>query len=248
MKQFIEAIGARPNSQGPPEKQKDMLRIGLSDMNTDQHRLVYSTSAFGKRITRGNPEERSAAIKEGFLKTPLWAELHKRLGTTFTEQQFIETVKQITGVNDATIKDLHQLQFAYISDIGCVGRSYPFSKKSGLGKSKRSPKQIQNPIQPQTQTEKPRLVLKRSVPSEQPVPTKEKDDKEISMSEKPRSDDSTTAVSQDLIGLAEYLPPTEKVMIEFGKVKFELRDESSIALAKVLIRVKEKGLHGGNRE
>jgi hypothetical protein len=251
--QFVEIIGSKPTSTA--DKLRDMVSYGLIIRNND----TYTISESGQAIIKGSPAERSSKIEIALNKCPVWNYLITTVGKRPNRDVFDRVLTTHYGKINSEI--LENLWNAYKQDISSISSAPPFSKWSAI---------VRKPIDPQPtgftpphediveQKEEAIVILESPIKTRiEPVILSMDQTREIEPSvqietgtnpleEEPKSSERITRVSQDLIGLAKYLPSTEKVTIEFGNVKFELRDESSIELAKVLIQVKENGLLRGN--
>jgi|GEM_PF-2915487 len=231
--QFAELTGLGESSIR--DKLRDMEKYGF----VERDKKTYTSTKRGIAIKTGGPE-RQAAMWEAINLEPLWVGAIRAIGDKPERGVFDRWLKGLNEeYNNFSQEILDNIWSAFVSDISCTTRAPPYKGKI-TDVIKRKPSFTPPPISP-TANNIPQNEVKKNEPA---IQTKIQEVHMEAPNEKPQPSGSITVVSQDLIGLAEYLPSTEKVMIEFGKVKFELRDESSIALAKVLIRVKEKGLQG----
>lgn len=247
--QFVEIIGSKPTSTA--DKLRDMVSYGLILRSGDK----YTISESGQAIIRGSPAERSSKIEVALNRCPVWNYLITTVGKRPNRDVFNNAL--VTHYGKINSEILENLWNAYKQDISSVSGAPPFSKWSAI---------VRKPINPQPtgftppdediveQKEEIVVIAESPIKTQiEPViqPTDQVRPTELSiqteteanpLEDELKSSEKITKVSQDLIGLAKYLPSTEKITIEFGSVKFELRDESSIELAKVLIQVKENGL------
>jgi hypothetical protein len=201
---------------------------GGNDITTDTviRLLIQETG-----VSEGEARERAIEIKNAFLqdvKCITDFEPQQRSKLTFETPQ-----TQGQNLQESPVKvplETTEIPLAHVESHVAT-----LPQKPQIDVTIMNPK----PAAAKTQIEQ---IVQPTYPSKEIEPSVQTKTETNSLEEESKSPGKITIVSQDLIGLAKYLPSTEKITIEFGSVKFELRDESSIALAKVLIQVKENGL------
>jgi len=249
--QFVEVIGSKPTSTA--DKLRDMVSYGLIIRDGD----TYTISEAGQVIIKGNSAERSSTIKTALKNNKVWAYLISAIGVSPNREVFKKALTAHYGEVNSEI--LENLWNAYRQDISSISSVPPFSKWSTTVRKSTVPPDTPHGkataeqkeeiiVIPESRNNKTQLgsIVQLTEPAKENEPSVQTKTESNPFEEEPKPPEKIMTVSQDLIGLAKYLPSTEKITIEFGSVKFELRDESSIALAKVLIQVKEKGLLQGD--
>ena len=242
--QFSQVTRLGSSSTG--DKLRDMEDYGL--VQRDDTTFYYTITKIGLAIIAGGVERKSA-ILAAINNVPLWAQLINSIGRTPSQETFDKTIKGLPQYAHFDRETLNKLWFAYNYDISCLTKEPPYSEWTlKARKPRRKHLQRQEPLiehnipieEEKVEPTEPTVITQTA---EQTLQSNDQEKTEEIPSVE--NNEKITVVSQDLIGLAEYLPSTEKVTFEFGRVRFELKDESSIALAKVLINVKEKGLQRG---
>jgi hypothetical protein len=246
-KQFTESIGATPSSNGPADKLRDMIRYGLLSKNNQK----YIISDLGKAVIHGGIE-RANAIDTIIRKIPLWVKLNDAVGPKPKIDAFTKAVKQITHADNGVIKkNINSLWNAFSKDIACKTKTPPYSNVSAILGKRRIPKDVQKSpdtnISPQREVTVPAPTQIGESPISVPANQSYVEKKEVeTIEEKLPKNEKITGVSEDRTGLTEYLPLNEKLAIELGSsIKFEVKDASTIAVARFLIRAKEDGLLRG---
>ena len=233
--QFVELTGLGESSVR--DKLRDMEKYGL----VQKDKKTYTITKRGLDIVNGGPERKSA-MRECINLEPLWVELTKTIGETPDRDTFDKTIRGYKESYSKFSKEiLNNIWSAYVSDLSCLKKSPPFKekisdfikRKPGFHTDSSAPSTISTPQSDEVNHEP--VIQTQILEANMETPA-----------EKPQPDENISNVSQDLLGLAEYLPSDVQVSMIFGKVKFELRDSSSIALAKALINVKEKGIQRGS--
>ena len=246
IEEMILDLKSNPNSSSIPTKIPDFKQFEL----LEGHYGGFRITGLAQDVLQQDSAQRSISLNNVVRKIKLWDVFQNNGGKDIADDTVIKLLIQETGVKESEARGrVDEIKSAFIQDVKCITDFKP----------KQRPKLILRKPQNEEQKE-PELTVEAST-NETPYreldvvatsfeSTKKEDEIVDNESAKLQGDEASepleeakiTVISQDLIGLAEYLPSTEKVTFEFGKVKFELRDESSIALAKVLIKVKERGL------
>jgi hypothetical protein len=225
-KEFSEAIGATPTSNGPETKLKDMVEFGLISKN-DQ---IYVITDLGKAIIKN--EDRTNAIEKIIKQIALWDLLYQRVGKKPTKDAFAVAFQQITHAeNDVINRDLIRLWNSYTNDFACSTKTPPYSTRSAiLGKQRIS------------QSKKNRQTLRRGAtvpfPDEltgiaPPKPNQTPIEK--------KGDLTGKKSSQDRVSTSVRLEG--KLTVEYGSVKIEVKDESTLTMAMLLLITKASELN-----
>ena len=217
-KQFTEVIGASPTSNGPAEKLNDMIDFGL--LSKDDR--GYAITDLGGASIHSDKVERIAAIEKIIRKIPLWDLLLDSIGQNPDRETFAQALEQNLPNEDVPVtRNLDRLWHAYLEDVSCITKTPPYSKGSALlGRQKNmrghSSKNVKSPKKNATQFE-------TSIEQNQ-------------MTDTPK--DRTSSIEHGLF--------KEPLIIEFGSMKFEVKDPLSIRFARLLIEAKEDGLKRGD--
>lgn len=144
-RQFAEEIGARVTSDGPNNKLKDMVKVGLL-VKVDRG---YVISELGKGIINSGTG-RTALIGKVIHNLPVWDKLLSQIGPEPDKTVFAKAFKELTDADDAFINEnLGRLWYAYTDDVGCIKRSPPYSKWSMILKRSTKPQQTIKIVPPQ---------------------------------------------------------------------------------------------------
>lgn len=219
--EFVEEIGASPSSNGPSDKLRDMIRYGLIARSDGQ----YTITELAKAAISDNPSERAAAKEKVIRNIEIWNLLLEKVGTHPTVEIFTQAVQQIA---DKTIeqRDINRMWYSYNEDIACISKNPPYSNRSAiLGKQR-----------------KPKIRRKHNFTPEVSAPEVKKLDIQLPHTQNNRQSEKLSELPEPWGNLLKYLINKEKLLVEFGSVKFEVKDNQSLKLAKALIAAKEGSL------
>jgi hypothetical protein len=208
-KTFAEKIGAQPDSNGPGDKLRESVTIGI--YNKDRHGS-YVLSELGKKVIRDDiPLNEKVEAKIQVTKnTPMFGKIFNIIGVSGKKNEFISEVKKLFNIHDES--ELDKLWNKYNDDVSCVDKVPPYSKESpNLGKSRNRQQKIATPnIVEQQHNEK--IATKASI---------------------------TTAQKNNSISNLPFDLTDAKLLLEFHGKTYEVKDALSIVIAKGMLRLKE---------
>ncbi len=217
-KQFTDVIGASPTSNGPAEKLKDMVEFGLLLKDT----WGYVITDIGKAAIHGEGVEKNATIEKIIRTIPLWNQLLNAIGNNPDRKVFLQAFERIVHLNEPISKrNLDRLWHAYLEDISCITKTPPYSRGSALLGRQKNLKVSS------------KLKIKKSL------------EKNVLQSKIPNDRSQTVSTPQSRPRSVGRTPFT-KITLDVGGIKFEVKDASSIMVARFLLNALEDKLPRGD--
>jgi len=159
---FVIALDLSTQSTGPDQKLGSLLKYGLIERDAVSP-TKYNITTLGKTIVNGEGKERSHAIESVISQIKPWYIIYQASNTHIPDNDdtFVTLFKSATNGFDEDIRNnLVQLKNAYIHDIGCINRNYPFSIWSVRITNRQSGKPTQQQKSQQTTNEPQSLSYK----------------------------------------------------------------------------------------